>query len=93
MSRTLRRFRAEVGEPETTLAALASGALGVRFASPFVENRVSAHRRGLHATEDLDEAGQSVVSLLQECGIGNVAVLPDVVDDATFARNPAASVH
>jgi hypothetical protein len=93
VSRTLRRFRAEVGEPDAAVAALASGGLGVRFTSPFVENRVSVHRRGLHATEDLDEAGRSVVSLLEECGIGNVAVLPDVVDDATFARNPAASVH
>ena len=33
VSRVLRRFRAEVGEPEVTVAALDSPAIGVRFAS------------------------------------------------------------
>jgi hypothetical protein len=93
VSRTLRAFRAEVGEPEAAVAALASGALGVRLTSPFVENRVSVHRRLLHFTEDVDEAGRSIVSLLEECGISRVEVLPDVAQDASFARNPAAGVH
>jgi hypothetical protein len=93
ISRILRRFRSEVGEPEAALAALASGAIGLRFASPFVENRVSVHRRALHATEDLGEAMDSVLGLLRECGVGQLTVLPGVVEDAVFARNPAASVH
>jgi hypothetical protein len=93
VSRTLRRFRAEIGEPESAVAALASGVLGVRFSSAFVEDRVSVHRRALHQTEDVNDAGRAAVALLEECGIAQVAVLPRVMDDATFARNPAAGVH
>jgi hypothetical protein len=93
VSRALRRFRGEVGEPVATLAALASGVLGVRFASPFVEDRVSVHTRALHATEDAAEVGQDIVTLLHECGIARVEVLPGVEDDAAFARNPAAPMH
>lgn len=93
VSRTLRRLRSEVGEPDVTIAALGSGTLGVRFSSPFIENRVSVHRRALHGTEDVNETGATVVALLRECGIAEVAQLPGVVHDDEFAAHPAAGRH
>jgi hypothetical protein len=93
VSATLRRFRTEVGEPEVAIAALTSGALGLRFSSPFIEERVSVHRRALHPTEDVNEAAQSMLALLRECALTAIALLPDVVDDARFSVSPANPLH
>ncbi len=93
VSRVLRRFRSEVGEPQAALAALASGGLGLRLSSPFVENRISVHRRALHVTEDLDEALRAILALLRECGVGEVQVLPGILPDEMFARHPDAPTH
>jgi hypothetical protein len=90
VSRTLRRFRSEVGEPDLTLAGLASQGIGVRFSSPFVENRVAVHRRALHAGEDLGEVVQGMLTLLAECGLSNVRLLPEIVDDTRFGQHPSA---
>ena len=65
----------------------------MRFTSPFIENRVSVHCRALHPTEDVDAAADGILALLSECGIAHVAVLPEVVDHAAFARSPAAPIH
>ncbi len=89
VSRALRRSRAEVGEPDTTLAALESGAIGVRFALPFVENRVDVHRRLLHPSEELDEVERGILGLLEECRVAPVQVLEQLVPDADFAANRA----
>jgi hypothetical protein len=93
VSRTLRRFRSEVGEPDVTLAALASGTLGLRFASPFVESRAAVHRRTLHPTETVVEAAAGLIGLLRECGIARVATLPEVVADEAFVRHPDAPLR
>jgi hypothetical protein len=93
VSRTLRRFRSEVGEPDVAMAALASGTLGIRFSSPFVESRVSVHRRALHGTEDAVETAASIIALLRECGIAEVVHRPGIVDDAGFAVHPASGLH
>ncbi len=74
VSRELRRFRSEVGEPDVSLAALSEGALGVRFASPFIENRVFVHVRRLHPAEAWDEVLREVVQLLEECRIEDLRV-------------------
>ena len=83
-SGALRRFRAEVGEPEVSVAALDSGAIGVRFASPFVENRAQVHQWVLHPLDDLEEIGASILGLLRECRIEGVAVLPGVLPAEAF---------
>jgi hypothetical protein len=90
VSRSLRRFRREVGEPDVALAALTSGALGLRFASPFVENRVDVHVRALHPTEQVGEVVAEMLALLDECGLHAVEAVPHVLDLTSFARNPAA---
>jgi hypothetical protein len=91
VSRSLRRFRSEVGEPDVALASLASGAIGLRFASPFIENRVTVHRRALHASEDFDEVVRAMLALLEECGLSNVQRLAGIEDDVRFAQHPSSA--
>ena len=91
VSRELRRFRAQVGEPEATIAALDGGAIALRFSSPFVEDRVAIHRWPLHWLDDVNEIAQVMLSLLAECRVDDVAVLPTVVSEEAFAINAAAS--
>jgi len=74
VSRELRQFRSQVGEPEVSLAALSEGALGLRFAWPFIENRVFVHMRRLHPAEEWDEVLREVVQLLEECRIEDLRV-------------------
>ena len=78
VSRALRRFRAEIGEPDVTVAALDSAAVGVRFASALIEDRVDVHAWALHPLDDLQEVAASILGLLRECRVQNVQVLPGV---------------
>jgi hypothetical protein len=89
VSRVLRRFRAEVGEPEATIAALDSGTIALRFTSPFVENRIEIHRWALHALDDVSEIAQEMLDMLAECRVDNVEVVPKVVPERVFAVNAA----
>jgi hypothetical protein len=91
VSRVLRRFRAEIGEPEATIAALDSGTIALRLASPFVEDRVDIHRWTPHWLDDVNEIAQAMLSLLAECRVDNVDVLPTVVPEQAFAIHAAAS--
>ena len=84
VSRELRRFRSEVGEPDVAIAALSSGALGLRLASVFVENRVFVHERRLQPSEDWAGVLGEVVQLLEECRIENLHLEPGVMDPAAF---------
>jgi hypothetical protein len=88
VSRALRRFRAEIGEPDVTVAALDSAAIGVRFASAFIEDRVDVHAWKLHPLDDVQEVGASILGLLQECRVQNVRVLSSVVSAQEFAVRP-----
>jgi hypothetical protein len=84
LSRVLRRFRAEIGEPEVALAVLDTGELGVRVASPFVEDRVAIHCRSLHPSEELSAVVADVLGLLRDCRVQSAEVLPEVVRAAAF---------
>ena len=86
VSRVLRRFRAEVGEPEVTVAALDSPAIGVRFASSLVEDRIDSHAWALHPLDEVEEVAGSIFALLRECRLDNFRVLPGVVAAGGFAR-------
>jgi len=86
VSSTLRRFRAELGEPDVTVAALDSVAIGVRLASPFVENRVDVHEWALHPLDDLEDIAASILGLLRECRVENVEVLPSVVSAQAWEK-------
>jgi hypothetical protein len=94
VSRVLRRFRAEVGEPQAAIAALDSGTIGLRFTSPFIENRIEVHRWNPHALDDVSEIAQAMLDMLAECRVDNVEVVPTVVSERVFAVNAAAGdVH
>ena len=94
VSRVLRRFRAEVGEPEATIAALDSGTIALRFTSPFIENRIEVHRWTPHALDDVSEIAQGMLDMLTECRVDNVEVVPTVVSEQVFAVNAAeGGVH
>jgi hypothetical protein len=86
VSSTLRRFRAELGEPDVTVAALDSVAIGVRLASPFVENRVDVHEWALHPLDDLEDIAASILGLLRECRVENVEVLASVVSAQAWEK-------
>jgi hypothetical protein len=89
VSRVLRRFRAEVGEPEAMIAALDSGTIALRFTSPFIENRIEVHRWNPHALDDVSEIAQGMLDMLAECRV-DVEVVPTVVSEQVFAVNAAA---
>lgn len=91
VSRALRRFRTEVGEPDVTVAALDSAAIGVRFASSFMANRADVHAWALHPLDDVQEVGASILGLLAECRVQNVAVAPGVLSEREFAAGPGAT--
>ncbi|MCC7547592.1 MAG: hypothetical protein IT532_07490 [Burkholderiales bacterium] len=84
VSRALRRFRSETGEPDVSVAALTGGAVGLRFASPFAENRVDVHERRLHPCEDWDAVLREILQLLEDCRVGNVHVVARVSDPEQF---------
>jgi hypothetical protein len=90
VSRVLRQFRAEVGEPDVTVAALNSPAIGVRFTSRFVDDRIDAHAWALHALDDLEDVAGSILGLLRECRLGNVQVLQGIVPAQAFAAGRGA---
>lgn len=71
LSRELRQFRSEVGEPEVSVAPLDCGAVGIRLSSPFIEDRVRTHRRRLLPHEDLEPVLAGMLTLLEECRLEN----------------------
>jgi hypothetical protein len=89
VSRALRRFRAEIGEPDVTVAALDGPAVGIRLASELIEDRIDVHAWALHPLDDLEEIAASVIGLLRECRVDNVQVLPGVASAEAFAVNRA----
>lgn len=89
VSRELRRLRSEAGEPHATLAALSSGRLGLRFASPFIDGGAQVHERALHPSEDWNEVVAGMVRLLQECRVDDIRMEPDVLEAADFRAEPA----
>jgi hypothetical protein len=86
LSRALRRFRGEIGEPEAALAVLDTGELGLRVVSPFVEDRVAIHCRSLHPSEELSAVVADILGLLKDCRMQAVEVLQEVVPAAAFRR-------
>ena len=90
VSRELRRFRSEIGEPEVGIAALIEGSLGLRFASPFIEDRVCVHVRRLHPSEEWHDVLREVVQLLEECRIHDLRVEPHPVELVRFRAGTAA---
>lgn len=83
-SRALRRLRSQTGDPRVEVAALDSGAIGVRLSSPFGQHRAEAHRWELDALDDLAGVAASILDLLAECRVSGVQVLDTLVPEAEF---------
>jgi hypothetical protein len=83
-SQALRRLRSETGDPRVEVAALNSGAIGVRLTSPFGQHRVEAHRWQLDALDDLSDVVASILDLLAECRVSGVQVLDTLAPDEEF---------
>jgi len=83
VSRVLRRMRSEMGEPEAEVAALDSGAIGVRLMAGF-DHGAEAHRWRLDALDDLADVTASILDLLADCRVRSVRVLERIVSDAEF---------
>jgi hypothetical protein len=83
-SRVLRRMRSETGEPEAEVAALDSGAIGVRVVPGFDHKRAETHRWRLDALDDLADVTASMLGLLADCRVSSVRTLERIQSDAAF---------
>jgi hypothetical protein len=85
-SRVLRRMRSGPGETDAEVAALESGAVGVRLAPGFERERAETHRWQLDAVDDLADVTGSILGLLADCRVSAVRVVESIVSDAEFLR-------
>jgi hypothetical protein len=83
-SRVLRRMRSQTGEPDAEVAALESGAIGVRLVPAFERERADTHRWQLDALDGLADVTASILGLLAECRVSSVRVLERIESDAEF---------
>jgi hypothetical protein len=89
-SNAIRDFRASVGEPEAVVSAHRApdapggGELRISLSSPFSPAQRSAaagFRCPLYALDRVADVERTVATLLQDCRIGDVRVLPQVFPD------------
>ena len=73
LSKTLRQFRASVGEPDTHVGSFMDGSVRVRFSSPFNTAR-EEFVWPLAPADDLRVVSASILSLLEACRLFNVRV-------------------
>ncbi len=83
-SRVLRRMRSQTGEPDAEVAALESGAIGVRLVPALERDRAETHRWQLDALDELADVTASILGLLAECRVNSVRVLERIESDAEF---------
>lgn len=77
LSKTLRQFRASVGEPDTHVGSFTDGSVRVRFSSPFNSAR-EEFVWPLAPADDLRVVSASIFSLLEECRLFNVQIAETV---------------
>ena len=78
LSDALRRFRARVGDPDTTVAAYSDGSVRISLDSPFDEALACEYRWPLYADDDLGAVGSSIFGLLADCRLETVQVAETV---------------
>jgi hypothetical protein len=93
VSRALRQFRSQTGEPDTLIAAIAPGAVGVRFSSRFDPGRVETFCWQLTPLDRVEQVQEAILGLLRECRLERVEVSDAVLTPAAFAAGRPDSGH
>jgi hypothetical protein len=94
VSSVLRRLRASVGEPVAVLSVHAGGEVRIGLSSPFDATVLHGFRWHLGAFDDLGEVADSILSLLRDCRILDVRVVPGLQPDRDAAGAPRfLSIH
>ena len=78
LSSNLRKFRSRVGEAEAVVAACADASIHVRLSSPFDPLLSPEYAWPLQPGDDIAGVGNGIFSLLEECRVTNVRVIPTV---------------
>lgn len=76
LSRALRQLRASVGEPVAVLSMHAGGEVRVSLSSQFDAAVLHGFRWYLGAFDNLDEVATAILSLLRDCRILDVRIVP-----------------
>ena len=94
VSSVLRKLRASVGEPVAVLSVHAGGEVRIGLSSPFDATVLHGFRWHLGAFDDLGEVAHSILSLLRDCRILDVRVVPGLQPDRDAAGAPRfLSIH
>jgi hypothetical protein len=94
VSRLLRRLRASIGEPVAVISAHAGGELRIALSSPFDRTVLHGFCWRLGPFDDLGEVAGSILSLLRDCRILDVRVVPGLQPDRDSAGAPRfLSIH
>jgi hypothetical protein len=80
ISRVVRQFRASVGEPDVTLIAVRPNAIMIRVASPVAPEQIFTHRWQLHPLDVLSDVTRSILDLLSECRVDQVAIVEEIAE-------------
>jgi hypothetical protein len=88
VSSVLRQLRASMGEPVAVISAHDGGELRIGLSSPFDTALLHGFRWPLGRFDDLSEVAASILSLLRDCRILDVRVVPGLQPE----RDPAG-VH
>ena len=94
MSGVLRKLRASVGEPVAVLSVHADGEVRIGLSSPFDAQVLHGFRWRLGVFDDLGEVAHSILSLLRDCRILDVRVVPGLQPERDAAGAPRfLSIH
>jgi hypothetical protein len=90
----LRKLRASVGEPVAVLSVHAGGEVRLGLSSPYDASVLHGFRWQLGVFDDLGEVAHSILSLLGDCRVLDVRVVPGLQPDRDAAGAPQfLSVH
>ena len=94
-SNALRNFRASVGEPVAVISAhrapdaASGGELRVSLSSPLDPGQAEGYRCPLYRADQPSDVAEMLVTLLRDCRVGDIRVLPGVHED----RDPATGLR
>jgi hypothetical protein len=89
VSRVLRRFRSQAGDPRVLIASLSPGAVGIRLSSPFDPGQVEMFRWQLTRVDRIEQVQSTILDLLRECRLSDVQLAASVLTLEQFAAAAA----